>query len=189
MFIMIITMPYIGHCKPIFLGDSLTYQLAVSYKEHSPVDAQYLVGSGLSNNKNLDWIEYARSVNVKNYDTVYIVLGTNDFISSNEINNYKEKAAILIRELKTKNKNIVWLIPPTLKDINKDQLLQNTRAAIYKASVQEGIKMIDMRSALGMRYTKDINGIQIRTDDGVHITKNGADAIVLQIKKSNYIDY
>ncbi|HEK2843872.1 TPA: hypothetical protein SMT83_003469 [Proteus mirabilis] len=182
-------MPLLGHCKPIFLGDSLTYQLATSYKNIAPVDAQYLVGSGLSNNQKLDWIEYIKTVDIQKYDTVYIVLGTNDFIQTNEISGYMYKASIFIKEIKKKNNNIVWLIPPTLQDSSKNELLQNTRAAIYKASTQEKIKILDMRESLGMRYEKVIDGVQIRTDDGIHITRKGADYIIAQINNSKFIEY
>lgn len=188
-FLFMLIVPQLGHCKPIFLGDSLTYQLATSYKNIAPVDAQYLVGSGLSNNQKLDWIEYIQTVDVQRYDTVYIVLGTNDFIQTNEISGYMYKASMFIKEIKKKNNNIIWLIPPTLQDSTKNELLQNTRAAIYKASTQEKIKILDMRESLGMRYTKIIDGVQIRTDDGIHITKKGADYIVSQIRASKFIEY
>ncbi|MCS6748170.1 hypothetical protein NOM78_01345 [Proteus mirabilis] len=188
-FLFMLTVPLLGHCKPIFLGDSLTYQLATSYKNIAPVDAQYLVGSGLSNNQKLDWIEYIKTVDIQKYDTVYIVLGTNDFIQTNEISGYMYKASIFIKEIKKKNNNIVWLIPPTLQDSSKNELLQNTRAAIYKASTQEKIKILDMRESLGMRYEKVIDGVQIRTDDGIHITRKGADYIIAQINNSKFIEY
>lgn len=165
------------YSKPIFIGDSLTYQIALSYKKYHPVDVLYLEGSGLQSNKKLDWQSYIKTVPLEQYDTVYIVLGTNDFISKNEIINYKLKAKNLIHSIKNKNTSIVWLLPPELKNEYKNTLLKNTRDAIQYAGNEENIKIIDMRHSVGMRYIEHVNNIPIRTKDGIHLTKYGGDEI------------
>lgn len=174
-----------GYSKPIFIGDSLTYQIASSYKAHQPIDALYLEGSGLHSNKILDWQRYIKTVPIENYDTIYIVLGTNDFITKNETITYKTKVKQFIQSIKAKNASIVWLLPPELKDGRKNNLLKNTRSAIQSVGSDENIKVLDMRQSLGMQYTQHINNIPIRTKDGIHITKQGADKIAQLILVNN----
>ncbi|EOG1666779.1 hypothetical protein ACPW2B_003917, partial [Proteus mirabilis] len=105
-------------------------------------------------------------------------LGTNDLIHQSDVQAYQQKAMRFINVIKSKNKNIVWLLPPTLKNEKKNALLNNTRLAIKNAAYQEGIRTLDMRNALGSDYRAIINGIQVRTNDGIHITKNGADSVI-----------
>ncbi|EOG1985267.1 MULTISPECIES: DUF459 domain-containing protein [Proteus] len=171
-------LPLLGQCKPLFIGDSLTYELAMSYKERAPVDAKFLESTGLQSTKLLHWQNYIQKINFQQYDTVYIVLGTNDLIHQSDVQAYQQKAMRFINVIKSKNKNIVWLLPPTLKNEKKNALLNNTRLAIKNAAYQEGIRTLDMRNALGSDYRAIINGIQVRTNDGIHITKNGADSVI-----------
>lgn len=176
-FFLLLTISLIGNSKPLFIGDSLTYQIASSYKTHYPLDALYLEGSGLQSNKKLDWQSYIKTVPLENYDTVYIILGTNDLISKNEITNYQFKVKSFIRSIKNKNTSIIWLLPPELKNSRKNELLKNTRKVIQQVGNQENIKIIDMRRSLGMDYIEQINNVPIRTKDGIHITKQGGDKI------------
>ncbi|MDR8295652.1 SGNH/GDSL hydrolase family protein, partial [Acinetobacter baumannii] len=85
---------------------------------------------------------------------VYIVLGTNDFIQKSEIPDYQNKAFAFIRAIKKENSNIIWILPPTLKNIQKNKLLSNTREAIRQAARQNKIKTIDTRLSLGYQYTE-----------------------------------
>lgn len=175
-------LPLSGECKPIFIGDSLTYELAQSYKKNAPVDAKFLESTGLQSTKLLHWQEYIQTVNFSGYDTVYVVLGTNDMINPADIAGYQVKVQQFIRTIKKQNKNIVWLLPPTLKNSRNNDLLSNTRKAIQIAAMNEQIRTLDMRNALGQRYTASINGVQVRTQDGIHITKSGADGVIDIIK-------
>lgn len=181
----LLTLSFFSVSKPLFIGDSLTYQIASSYKSHQPIDAFYLEGSGLHSNKILDWQSYIKSVPIENYDTIYIVLGTNDLVSENETVNYKIKVKNFIQSIKSKNESIIWLLPPELKDRHKNKLLKNTRYAIQSVGNDENIKVLDMRHSLGMHYTQYINNIPIRTKDGIHITKQGGDKIAKFILSNN----
>ncbi|EJJ8281086.1 hypothetical protein NKB77_004911 [Salmonella enterica] len=171
-------MPLTGQCKPLFIGDSLTYELAMSYKKISPVDARFLESTGLKSTKILHWQNYLQHIDFSRYDTVYIVLGTNDFIQKSEIVDYQDKASVFIRTIKKENSNIVWLLPPTLKNSTKNTLLNNTRQAIQRASHKENIQTLDMRKPLGGTYKASVNGVHARTQDGVHITEKGADLVI-----------
>ncbi|MCP9269165.1 GDSL-type esterase/lipase family protein [Xenorhabdus sp. XENO-1] len=169
-----------SYSKPLFLGDSLTYQISYSYNKISPLSALYMSGSGLSSNRIINWRNYVRKINYSHYDSIYVMLGTNDFISERQKESYYFKVIYFIRELKihSNNKPIIWLLPPPLADKNKNQLLKNTRNVIINACLNENVFMIDTRHALGMGYTEKFNGIPIRTNDGIHITEHGADRVV-----------
>ncbi|WP_341875534.1 GDSL-type esterase/lipase family protein [Morganella morganii] len=171
-------LPLTGQCKPLFIGDSLTYELAMSYKKIAPVDARFLESTGLKSTKILHWQNYLQHIDFSRYDTVYIVLGTNDFIQKSEIVDYQDKASVFIRTIKKENSNIVWLLPPTLKNSTKNALLNNTRQAIQRASHKENIQTLDMRKPLGGTYKASVNGVHARTQDGVHITEKGADLVI-----------
>ncbi|WP_458252372.1 DUF459 domain-containing protein, partial [Proteus mirabilis] len=75
---------------------------------------------------------------------------------------------------KARNQNVIWLLPPTLKDPAKNTLLDNTRQAIKTASHIEGITTVDTRTVLGETYTAVLDRPTVRTKDGIHITPNGA---------------
>lgn len=167
-----------GNSLSLFIGDSLTYQLALSYQKKFPVNARYLEGTGLYSTRLFDWSKYINKINFQQYDNIYIVFGTNDLIIQNEIPVYKRKVQEFIHDIKKHNNNIVWILPPALKNKRKNTLLKNTRMAIITAAYNENITMIDMQDILGTHYTDNINGIKVRTTDGVHITKEGADLIV-----------
>ncbi|MFV1191179.1 hypothetical protein QML34_28705, partial [Klebsiella pneumoniae] len=82
----------------------------------------------------------------------------------------------------------IWILPPTLKNIQKNKLLSNTREAIRQAARQNKIKTIDTRLSLGYQYTESINGMKVRTSDGIHITENGADNVIrglINVDKEN----
>ncbi|MGJ0637214.1 GDSL-type esterase/lipase family protein [Xenorhabdus bovienii] len=168
------------YSKPLFLGDSLTYQVANSYKKISHLDVRYMSGSGLLSNKIINWGDYIQKINYSNYNAIYIVLGTNDFITENKKEFYQFKVINFIRKIRaySDGKPIIWLLPPSLADQHKNHLLKNTRDAIVTACLHENVLTVDMRNALGMNYIEDFEGMSIRTKDGIHITEYGADRVV-----------
>ncbi|WP_446676264.1 DUF459 domain-containing protein [Proteus mirabilis] len=94
----------------------------------------------------------------------------------------------LIQTIKKQNRQIVWLLPPTLKNKEKNNLLSNTRIAICEAARKNKIKTMDTRVSLGYQYSEFINGVKVRTSDGIHITENGADNVIrslINVDKEN----
>lgn len=170
-----------SYSKPVFIGDSLTYEIAKGYSTIQAVDARYKVGSGLSTKKILDWQRYAEQFSFEEYDTVYVILGTNDHVQISEKEMYISKVRHFIQTIKARNQNVIWLLPPTLKDPAKNRLLDNTRQAIMTASQIEGITTVDTRTVLGETYKDVIDGTIVRTKDGIHITPTGALLTVTQL--------
>ncbi|WP_241011324.1 hypothetical protein [Proteus mirabilis] len=47
---------------------------------------------------------------------------------------------------------------------------------------------MDTRVSLGYQYSEFINGVKVRTSDGIHITENGADNVIrslINVDKEN----
>lgn len=181
--ITLLLFPFYLNSKPLFVGDSLTYQLAVGYRNYSPVDALYLEGSGLHSSKLIDWREYIEDIDFSRYDSVFIVLGTNDLILNSQVSDYENKVNDFLRKVKRNNNFVFWLLPPALRDTKKNSLLNNARRVITQVAEKEGVTVIDMRLYLGAEYTEKNNGISIRTKDGIHITPAGAELIVKNLIK------
>ncbi|HEM7189765.1 TPA: hypothetical protein U2I61_004303 [Providencia rettgeri] len=173
------------YSKPIFIGDSLTYSLAVSAKNINPVDAFYLEGTGLSSDKLLDWQSYINEINFQGYDDIYISLGANDAIEKDKINSYIFNGVSFIKKIKKSNNNvkIVWVLPPVMKDKTIESMLENTRIAIYEICNIEKIECFNPNSVLSDTFVFKINEKQIRTKDGIHYTQYGATLIIESLFK------
>ncbi|MEQ5736406.1 SGNH/GDSL hydrolase family protein [Providencia alcalifaciens] len=173
------------YSKPIFIGDSLTYSLAVSAKNINPVDAFYLEGTGLSSDRLLDWQSYINEINFQGYDDIYISLGANDAIKKEEITNYVNMGVSFVEKIKNNsdNINITWIIPPVMKNKELESKLKNTRFAIYKICNNTKINCFNPNIILGDDFSFKFKEKQIRTSDGVHYTPQGADLIINNIFK------
>lgn len=179
-----------GYCKTLFFGDSLTYVYSESYKSliNKDVDVSYQVGSGLLNRNKYDWLSAIERINLDKYDLIIISVGTNDF--NKEVNSiyYYRTIFELIGRIRSKNSDakIVWISPPFLKNKDNDFLLNNTRYVIKKSARQLGFTYSDItqNAVLGEKYTDFLNGKKVRTDDGIHITKYGANLVLEYLKSS-----
>ncbi|NIH07065.1 SGNH/GDSL hydrolase family protein [Providencia rettgeri] len=171
--------------KVLFFGDSLTYVIGNEYKKNNTnTDIIYNVGfSFISNHEYM--FDYIESSNLKKYDKIFIVFGTNDFINEKDINNYSVLCFLFINRILHYNANleITWILPPTIKDTRKNILLGNTKIAIKNSMNAAGIKIIDPDIVFGVDYRQKIGNKAIRTADGVHITNYGANLIVNFINK------
>ncbi|CEE91895.1 SGNH/GDSL hydrolase family protein [Xenorhabdus koppenhoeferi] len=177
-----------GFCKALLLGDSLTYIYGEAYKSIISKDADvvYKVGSGLLNRSKYDWFSAVESVNFDKYDLVIVSIGTNDFNREITSVNYSRSIFELIGRIRNKNKNarIIWISPPFLKNKEHDILLSNTRYIVRSTLNQLGVIYFDITkdAVLGERYSDILDGKKIRTSDGIHITKYGANLVVEHLK-------
>ncbi|MDC9604360.1 GDSL-type esterase/lipase family protein [Xenorhabdus griffiniae] len=178
-----------GYCKALILGDSLTYVYSESYKSliNKNADVFYQVGSGLNRHR-YDWFSAIERIDFDKYDLIVISIGTNDF--NKEINSidYSRSIFELIGRIRSKNYDIkiIWISPPFLKNKEHDFLLKNTRYIIKKSLLQLGVTYLDItqNAVLGEKYTGFLDGKKIRTDDGIHITKHGANLVMEYLKLS-----
>ncbi|MCS6721212.1 hypothetical protein NOM68_06505 [Proteus mirabilis] len=168
------------YAKTLFFGDSLTYVIGNEYKnKYDNTDIVFNVGFSFRVNHEF-MFNTIDETDLTQYDTIYIVFGTNDFINKSDIDNYSILTTLFVtRILNNNNKiNIIWILPPTLKDFGKNNLVSNTRTSIKNSLDAIGIRYIDINSIFGSDYNDSINNKKIRTKDGVHITNYGAKLII-----------
>lgn len=175
--------PFLAISKTLFFGDSLTGTVGVAYKQNfdRDTDVVYVVGSGLENKK-VDWIKKIKHEDLNKYNKVIISIGTNDYFISNT-EKYEKKISNLISEIKKSNiKEVIWVLPPPVKNIKINNGINKVRNVIIDSSGINGYKVIDPRYIIGNNYVLYLNGQQIRTKDGIHYTMKGAELIARKIE-------
>lgn len=180
-FLALIIMSNTSLSKSLFIGDSLTYSLASSFSKIEPVDAKFLESTGLKSDNILSWTDYIETMDLSNYDRIYIVLGINDMINENDETYYQDRVNIFITSLLNQNRNIIWLLPPVLKNVKHESMLLYTRTIIKAACIEHSVDFFDMRDVLGYNFMQTVNDRNIRTDDGIHITPYGADRVITNL--------
>lgn len=176
-------MPFSISAKVLVIGDSLAYPIAVSFKKVMPTDGYFLESTGLNDQLSLNWSEYIQTLDLKKYSNVIISLGANDGITKNEIDNYQQKAINVIKAIQGLNESasITWVLPPALKDSKKENAVSNVRGALNLACNASGIACFNPSMVIGSEFAMSVNGIPVRTKDGIHYTQQGADLIVNEL--------
>lgn len=169
--------------KVLVIGDSLAYPIAESFKKILPTDGYFLENTGLNEQLSLNWSEYIQTLDLKKYSNVIISLGANDGITKNEIDNYQKKAVNVIKIIQAGNDGalVTWILPPVLKDSKKENAVSNVRSALNLACNASGITCFDPVDVMGAEFAMSVNGIPVRTKDGIHYTQQGADLIVNEL--------
>ncbi|WIF74506.1 hypothetical protein QN092_21335 (plasmid) [Proteus vulgaris] len=176
-------MPFSISAKVLVIGDSLAYPIAVSFKKVMPTDGYFLESTGLNEQLSLNWNDYINELDLSNYSNVIISLGANDGITKNEIDNYQKKAVNVIKIIQAGNDGalVTWVLPPVLKDSKKENAVSHVRGALNLACNASGIACFDPSMVIGSEFAMSVNGIPVRTKDGIHYTSQGADLIVNEL--------
>ena len=161
----------------LVLGDSLTPYIGQGIKEKFPkTSIVYKVSSGLVNKKFYNWYEKIDTLDVKSFDKIVIVLGTNDIGYSN----YKKYVENFITFLQAKTKaEIYWVSVPYMRNVSLDKKVQATNFDIEWMCLRYKITFVDVYS---ITKTK-IWDMSTRTKDGVHLTVLGGKQIATEILK------
>lgn len=173
-------MPFTISAKVLVIGDSLAYPIAESFKKVMPTDGYFLESTGLNEQLSLNWNDYINGLDLSIYDNVIISLGANDGNSEKEIDSYQQKAVMLIRQLQNANEQalITWILPPVLEDTKKEIAVSNTRKALNYACNATSVNCFDPAVVIGHEFSYQVNGIPVRSQDGIHYTAQGAELIV-----------
>ncbi|MEX9892475.1 hypothetical protein AB7W78_18840 [Providencia rettgeri] len=169
-----------GFSKTLVIGDSLAFPIAESFKKAMPTDGYFLESTGLNEQLSLNWSDYIHTLDVSRYDNIIVSLGANDGIQINEIDNYQQKAVKIIKQLQNENEQalVTWILPPVLKDVKKESVISNTRKALNYACNATGINCFDPAVVIGHEFSYQVNGVPVRSQDGIHYTSQGAELIV-----------
>lgn len=169
-----------GFSKTLVIGDSLAFPIAESLKVIIPTDGFFLESTGLNDKSTLNWFDYIQTLDVTRYDNVIISLGANDGIQINEIDNYQQKAVKIIKQLQNENEQalVTWVLPPVLEDTKKEIAVSNTRKALNYACNATSVNCFDPAVVIGHEFSYQVNGVPVRSQDGIHYTSQGAELIV-----------
>ncbi|HCD1134497.1 TPA: hypothetical protein JD648_RS17100 [Morganella morganii] len=176
-------MSFDSSAKSIFIGDSLTLSLAKGAKELDVLEYYYLDRSGLINGAFYDWLAFVQRMPVSSPDIIIVSLGANDGISASASYRYNQKIRQFISVLKTRYPaaNIIWVLPPAMKNTQTENALVNTRRIISETAIIAGYTVFDPRPLTGRTWTYSVNGIVLRTADGIHYTPEAGKLISEQI--------
>lgn len=179
----LILIPFSLSAKVLVFGDSLAYPIAESFKKIMPTDGYFLENTGLNEQLSLNWNDYINGLDLSNYSNVIISLGANDGVSEKEIDNYQQKAVNVIKTIQSGNDGalVTWVLPPVLKDSKKEKEVANVRGALNLACNASRITCFDPSVVIGSGFAMSVNGIPVRTKDGIHYTQQGADLIVNEL--------
>lgn len=170
----------------LFIGDSLTLSLAKGAKEQDVLEYYYLDRSGLMNGAFYDWLALVQRMPVSSPDLIIVSLGTNDGMSVSAGHRYSQKIRRFISVLKTRYPaaSIIWVLPPAMKNTQTENALANTRRIISETSAIAGYTVFDPRPLTGRVWTYSVNGIVLRTADGIHYTPEAGKLISEQIYRT-----
>lgn len=170
----------------LFIGDSLTLSLAKGAKEQDVLEYYYLDRSGLMNEAFYDWLAFVQRMPVSSPDLVIVSLGANDGMAASADHRYSQKIRRFISVLKTRYPaaSIIWVLPPAMKNTQTEYALVNTRRIISETAVIAGYTVFDPRPLTGRVWTYSVNGIVLRTADGIHYTPEAGKLISEQIYRA-----
>lgn len=79
--------------------------------------------------------------------------------------------------------SIIWLSPPHLKNPKHEKYLINTRGVIKVSTALINVKYIDVNQLglLGTKWQPVMDGQKIRTDDGIHVSRNGSYRVIREL--------
>ncbi|HHQ6612847.1 TPA: GDSL-type esterase/lipase family protein [Morganella morganii] len=176
-------MSFDSSAKSIFIGDSLTLSLAKGAQEQDVLEYYYLDRSGLMNEAFYDWLAFVQRMPVSSADLIIVSLGANDGMATSAANPYSQKIRQFISVLKTRYPaaSIIWVLPPSMKNTQTENTLVNTRRIISETAVIAGYAVFDPRPLTGWAWTYSVNGIVLRTADGIHYTPEAGKLISEQI--------
>ncbi|HDF2330378.1 TPA: hypothetical protein PC537_004036 [Morganella morganii] len=172
-----------AYSKSLFIGDSLTLSLAKGAKEQDILEYYYLDRSGLMNGAFYDWLAFVQRMPVSSPDLIIVSLGANDGMAASAATPYSQKIRQFISVLKTRYPaaSIIWVLPPSMKNTQTENALVNTRRIISETSAMAGYTVFDPRLVTGRAWTYSVNGIVLRTADGIHYTPEAGKLISEQI--------
>ncbi|HAS8353756.1 TPA: hypothetical protein I7721_22060 [Vibrio vulnificus] len=175
-----------AYSKSLFIGDSLTLNLAKGAKEQDVLEYYYQDRSGLTNGAFYDWLAFVQRMPVSSPDLIIVSLGANDGMAASAATPYSQKIRQFISVLKTRYPaaNIIWVLPPTMKNTQTENALVNTRRIISETSAMAGYTVFDPRPLTGRAWTYSVNGIVLRTADGIHYTPEAGKLISKQIYRA-----
>lgn len=176
--------------KIVFLGDSITQNF------HALNNHPQVINMGISGNRTLDVIERLEKVKEVNPERLFLMIGTNDVMTNNQIwftdfpihieTTYRFIVKYLINHLQTNDIILLSVLPVSsvkLIDPNQEakinQEINQLNQFIHALADEFSIKYLDINHHFKEedRLKKDY------TFDGIHLTTQGYNIFYEKIKK------
>jgi uncharacterized protein len=182
----------------LLAGDSLIGAIADGYGRHSlddelvDWDKDVRISTGLARPDVLDWpLHLQQLLDARDPDVVVLLLGGNDDQSlvggADGVVHYgrpgwAEEYQARVTRLQTiaasQGRTVLWLELPSVRPGRLEQARQRMNAAARSAAAETGALVVDTDAILAPEgYTSRLGGVQVRADDGVHLTHPGGDLV------------
>jgi acyl-CoA thioesterase I len=181
----------------ILIGDSLTFGYGVPkskgwvYRLNKEYNIN-LLNKGVNGNTSTDMLSrFTVEVLSKKTDSIFIMAGTNDFLSNRSLNCVLENIELMVKEGLTITKDIIIGIPPTIiKEMAYEKFME---ASTYDYTLKNLVLLkeglIDLSSKYSIKYldfyTLTLNNLDKDIFlDGIHLNEKGNDFILKEFIKN-----
>ena len=182
----------------LLAGDSLIGAIADGFGRQTSDNAlvtwhkDVRISTGLARPDVLDWhLHLQQLLEARDPDVVVLLLGGNDDQSltgsADGVRHYgqpgwEEEYEARVARLQTiaagAGRTVVWLEVPAMRPAKLEQARQRMNAAARRAAAATGVLLLDTDLIVAPEgYTTRAQGVQIRADDGVHLTHPGGDLV------------
>lgn len=175
----------------ILIGDSLTFGYGVDKNEGwvYRLNKEYsinLLNRGINGSTSTDMLSrFTVDVISKNPDSIFIMAGTNDFLSNRSLNSVLDNIELMVKEALTITKDIIIGIPPTIiKEIAYEKFMKtDTYDYAIKNLVLLRDNLINLCSKYSIKYLDFYRLTLNNLDkdiflDGIHLNQKGNDIIL-----------
>ncbi|WP_172794098.1 GDSL-type esterase/lipase family protein [Morganella sp. EGD-HP17] len=133
-----------------------------------------------------NWPAFVQHMPESSPDLIVISLGANDGMPPSSGHRYSLKIRRFIFILKKRYPAaaLIWVLPPSMKNTQTENALVNTRRIISETAETAGYSLFDPRPLTGRTWTYSVNGIVLRTADGIHYTPEAGKLISEQIYRA-----
>jgi len=150
------------------------------------------ISTGLARPDVLDWhLHLQQLLDARDPDVVVLLLGGNDdqslmggpdgvihYGQPGWEEEYEARASHLQSIAAEAGRTVVWLEVPAMRPARLEQARQRMNAAARRAAAGTEVVLLDTdRIVAPEGYTARLEGVQVRADDGVHLTHPGGDLV------------
>ena len=150
------------------------------------------ISTGLARPDMLDWHRHLQQLlDARDPDVVVLLVGGNDdqslmgaeggvvhYGQPGWEEEYESRIARLQAIAADGGRTVVWLEVPAMRPARLEQARQRMNAAAQRAAAGTEVVLVDTdRIVAPEGYTARVQGVQIRADDGVHLTHPGGDRV------------
>lgn len=182
----------------LLAGDSLMGAIADGFGRRAvddelvEWDKDVRISTGLARPDVLDWpLHLQQLVDARDPDVVVLLLGGNDdqslvggpdgvihYGQPGWEEEYQARATRLQEIAADQGRTVVWLELPSVRPGRLEQARQRMNTAAQRAARDTGALLLDTDAILAPEgYTPRLRGVQVRADDGVHLTHPGGDLV------------